>query len=490
MVNTDYNFKFAKEGITFDDVLLIPAKSDVLPKSVDVSTHLTKNITLNVPFMSAAMDTVTESAMAIAIAREGGIGVIHKNMSIERQADEVDKVKRSENGVITDPFFLSPEHLIQDAENLMARYRISGVPITRDGKLVGILTNRDLRFETDYSKPIHEVMTSANLITAPVGTTLEQAKDILAKHRIEKLPIVDENFNLRGLITIKDIEKNTKYPNSATDEHGRLLCGAAVGVTGDAYERIEALVDAKVDVISIDTAHGHSVGVLRQVEQIRKRFPNVQLFAGNVATAAATHDLIAAGVDCVKVGIGPGSICTTRVVAGIGVPQITAVADCAEEADKHGIRVIADGGIKYSGDIVKALAAGGSCVMLGSMLAGTEEAPGATEIYQGRSFKVYRGMGSLAAMESGSKDRYFQQDSKKLVPEGVEGRVPYKGLLCDTIYQLVGGLRAGMGYCGAPTIDALRENAEFIKITSAGLVESHPHDISITKEAPNYSRNG
>ncbi len=479
--------KVVREGLTFDDVLLVPARSEVLPRDVDLSTQLTSKIKLNIPLMSAAMDTVTDSRMAIAMAREGGLGIIHKNMTIQEQAAQVDKVKRSEHGVITDPFYLSPEHLIQDAENLMARYRISGVPITRDGKLVGILTNRDLRFETDYSKPIHEVMTSKNLITAPVGTTLEQAKNILAKHRIEKLPIVDDDYNLRGLITIKDIEKNTKYPNSAKDEKGRLLCGAAVGVTNDVFDRIAALVEAKVDVISIDTAHGHSAGVLRQVEAIRKRFPEIQLFAGNVATAAATHDLIAAGVDCVKVGIGPGSICTTRVVAGIGVPQITAVADCAEEADKHGIRVIADGGIKYSGDIVKALAAGGSCVMLGSMLAGTEEAPGATEIYQGRSFKVYRGMGSMAAMEAGSKDRYFQQDSKKLVPEGVEGRVPYKGALADTIYQLVGGLRAGMGYCGAPTIDHLRANAEFIKITSAGLVESHPHDISITKEAPNYS---
>jgi len=482
--------KVVREGLTFDDVLLVPAKSEVLPKDVDLSTQLTPAIKLNIPMMSAAMDTVTDARMAIAMAREGGLGIIHKNMPIQEQAAHVDKVKRSEHGVITDPFFLSPEHLIQDAENLMARYRISGVPITRDGKLVGILTNRDLRFETDYSKRIDEVMTKTGLITAPVGTTLETAKEILAKHRIEKLPIVDAEGYLRGLITIKDIEKTTKYPNAAKDANGRLLCGAAVGVTSDVFERIEALVAAKVDVISIDTAHGHSMGVLRQVENIRKRFPDIQLFAGNVATAAATHDLISAGVDCVKVGIGPGSICTTRVVAGIGVPQVTAVADCAEEADKHGIRVIADGGIKYSGDIVKALAAGGSCVMLGSMLAGTEEAPGAMEIYQGRSYKVYRGMGSLAAMESGSKDRYFQQDSKKLVPEGVEGRVPYKGVLADTIYQMVGGLRAGMGYCGAATIDDLRQNAEFIKITGAGLAESHPHDISITKEAPNYSRNG
>ncbi len=479
--------KVVREGLTFDDVLLVPAKSEVLPKDVDLSIQLTPVIKLNIPMMSAAMDTVTDARMAIAMAREGGLGIIHKNMSIEEQAAQVDKVKRSEHGVITDPFFLSPEHLIQDAENLMARYRISGVPITRDGKLVGILTNRDLRFVTDYSRPIHEFMTSKNLVTAPVGTTLEQAKMILAQHRIEKLPIVDDEGNLRGLITIKDIEKNTKYPNSAKDAHGRLLCGAAVGVTKDVFERIDALVEAKVDVISIDTAHGHSMGVVRQVEAIRNRYPNIQLFAGNVATAGATHDLIAAGVDCVKVGIGPGSICTTRVVAGIGVPQVTAVADCAEEADKHGIRVIADGGIKYSGDIVKALAAGGSCVMLGSLLAGTEESPGAMEIYQGRSFKVYRGMGSLGAMAVGSSDRYFQENSKKLVPEGVEGRVPYKGTLADTIYQMVGGLRAGMGYCGAPTIDALRKDSEFIKITGAGLAESHPHDISITKEAPNYS---
>ena len=481
--------KVVREGLTFDDVLLVPARSEVLPKDVDLSTQLTPKIKLNIPLMSAAMDTVTDSRMAIAMAREGGLGIIHKNMSIADQAAQVDKVKRSEHGVITDPFFLSPKHIIQDAEDLMARYKISGVPICEDGKLVGILTNRDLRFVTDYNRPIHEFMTSKNLITAPVGTSLEEAKMILAKHRIEKLPIVDENGTLRGLITIKDIEKSTKYPNSAKDSNGRLLCGAAVGVTGDVFDRIEALVDAKVDVISIDTAHGHSVGVLKQVEAIRNRFPGIQLFAGNVATAGATHDLISAGVDCVKVGIGPGSICTTRVVAGIGVPQVTAVADCAEEADKHGIRVIADGGIKYSGDIVKALAAGGSCVMLGSMLAGTEEAPGAIEIYQGRSFKVYRGMGSLAAMEAGSKDRYFQAESKKLVPEGVEGRVPYKGVLADTIYQMIGGLRAGMGYCGAPTIDHLRKNAEFIRITGAGLAESHPHDISITKEAPNYSRN-
>ena len=481
--------KVVREGLTFDDVLLVPARSEVHPKDVDLSIQLTRQIKLNIPFMSAAMDTVTDSRMAIAIAREGGLGIIHKNMTIEEQAAHVDKVKRSEHGVITDPFFLAPENTIQDAENLMARYRISGVPITRDGKLVGILTNRDLRFETDYTRLISEVMTSRNLITAPVGTTLEEAKNILAAHRIEKLPIVDEAGYLRGLITIKDIEKNVKYPRSAKDNNGRLLCGAAIGVTHDVFDRIDALLDAKVDVLSIDTAHGHSVGVLKQVEKIRNRYPDVQLFAGNVATAAATHDLISAGVDCVKVGIGPGSICTTRVVAGIGVPQVTAVADCAEEADKYGIRVIADGGIKYSGDIVKALAAGGSAVMLGSLLAGTEEAPGATEIYQGRSFKVYRGMGSMGAMSQaqGSSDRYFQEDAKKLVPEGVEGRVPYKGPLADTIFQMVGGLRAGMGYCGAATIDALRKDSEFIRITGAGLAESHPHDISITKEAPNYS---
>ena len=479
--------KVIREGLTFDDVLLVPARSEVLPKDVDLSVQLTSEIRLNIPVMSAAMDTVTGSRMAIAMAREGGLGIIHKNMSIEEQAREVDRVKRSEHGVITDPFYLSPKHTVQDAEDLMARYRISGVPIAENGKLVGILTNRDLRFETDYSRLIGEVMTSENLITAPVGTTLEEAKAILAAHRIEKLPIVDEEGMLCGLITIKDIEKTQKYPNSAKDKNGRLLCGAAVGVTKDVFDRIDALLNAKCDVISIDTAHGHSVGVLRQVEAIRNRYPDIQLFAGNVATAQATHDLISAGVNVVKVGIGPGSICTTRVVAGIGVPQITAVGDCAEEADKYGIRVIADGGIKYSGDITKAIAAGGSCVMLGSLLAGTEESPGAMEIFQGRSFKVYRGMGSLTAMADGSKDRYFQEDAKKLVPEGVEGRVPYKGMLCDTIFQMMGGLRAGMGYCGAGTVDELREKGEFIRITNAGLLESHPHDIHITKEAPNYS---
>ncbi|MDO5298424.1 MAG: IMP dehydrogenase [Clostridia bacterium] len=479
-----------REGLTFDDVLLVPRRSEVLPKEVNLETRLTDKIKLNIPFMSAAMDTVTESKMAIAMAREGGLGVIHKNMSIEQQAQEVDRVKRSENGVISDPFHLGPDNLVSDAEALMARYRISGVPITKDGKLVGILTNRDLRFETNFSRPIHEVMTSKNLITAPVGTTHEQARAILAKHRIEKLPLVDEEGNLRGLITIKDIQKAAKYPNSAKDAQGRLLCAAAVGVSHDVFERIDALVGAGVDVICIDTAHGHSVGVLNQIEKIRVTFPNIQIVAGNVATAAATRALFEAGADCVKVGIGPGSICTTRVVAGIGVPQVTAISDCAEEAEKLGKRIIADGGIKFSGDIVKALAAGGSVVMLGSLLAGTEEAPGALEIYQGRQFKVYRGMGSLAAMEKGSKDRYFQEDAKKLVPEGVEGRVAYKGSLSDTIYQLVGGLRAGMGYCGTPTIESLRHDAEFIRITNAGLLESHPHDINITKEAPNYTRSG
>lgn len=477
-----------REGLTFDDVLLIPRRSEVIPRDVSLKTTLTKEITLNIPVLSAAMDTVTDARMAIALAREGGLGVIHKNMSIAEQASHVDKVKRSEHGVITDPFFLSPEHTISDAKALMARYRISGVPITQGTRLVGILTNRDLRFETDDSRLIGQVMTSKNLITAREGITLEEAKSILAEHRIEKLPIVDENNNLRGLITIKDIEKTSKYPASAKDKNGRLLCAAAVGVSHDTMERIAALVAAKVDVISIDTAHGHSMGVLKTIEMIRKEYPNIQLFAGNVATAAATHDLISAGVDCVKVGIGPGSICTTRVIAGIGVPQVTAVADCAEEADKYGISVISDGGIKYSGDIAKAIAAGAKAVMLGSLFAGTEESPGSMEIYQGRSFKVYRGMGSLAAMNDGSKDRYFQEDAKKLVPEGVEGRVPYKGALSDTIFQLMGGLRSSMGYCGTPTIEEMRKNAEFIRITSAGLTESHPHDIFITKEAPNYSR--
>ena len=477
-----------REGLTFDDVLLVPHKSDVLPREVDLSVNLSDRIHLNIPLMSAAMDTVTDSRLAIAIAREGGLGVIHKNMSIDEQAASVDKVKRSEHGVIIDPFYLSPNHMISDALRLMERYRISGVPITENGVLVGILTNRDLRFETDFARPIKEVMTSKNLVTAPEGTTLSEAKTILAAHRIEKLPIVNDKFELRGLITIKDIEKAVKYPLSAKDSKGRLLCAAAVGVTGDAVERAQALVDAKVDALGIDTAHGHSAGVIKMVEKIKSLFPEVTVIAGNVATAAATHDLFAAGADVVKVGIGPGSICTTRVVAGVGVPQVTAVMDCAEEADKFGKCVIADGGIKYSGDITKAIAAGASAVMLGSLFAGTEESPGETEIYQGRSFKVYRGMGSLAAMAQGSKDRYFQEGQKKLVPEGVEGRVPYKGALADTVFQLMGGLRSGMGYCGTRTVEELRKNGEFVRITSAGLVESHPHDINITKEAPNYSR--
>jgi len=479
-----------REGLTFDDVLLVPQKSNVLPREVDLSVQLAKNIKLNIPMLSAAMDTVTDSRMAIAMAREGGLGIIHKNMSIEEQAAQVDKVKRSENGVITDPFFLSPEHKVKDAEALMARYRISGVPITENGKLVGILTNRDLRFETDYNQPIANVMTKENLVTAPVGTDLESAKAILAKHRVEKLPIVDENGMLCGLITIKDILKAEKYPNSARDSRGRLLCGAAVGVTGDCLERVTALVKAGVDLIGIDTAHGHSAGVLNKVAEIRAAFPELTIMAGNVATAPATEDLIKAGADIVKVGIGPGSICTTRVVAGIGVPQITAIMDCAEAANKYGRTIIADGGIKYSGDIPKAIAAGATAVMMGSLFAGTEEAPGDTEIYQGRSYKVYRGMGSLAAMAEGSKDRYFQEGQKKLVPEGVEGRVPYKGTLADTVFQLIGGLRSSMGYCGTESIQALRERGEFIRITNAGLIESHPHDINITKEAPNYSMKG
>ena len=478
-----------RTGLTFDDVLLVPRASSVLPRDVDTSTQLMPGITLNIPMLSAAMDTVTDARMAIAIAREGGLGIIHKNMTIEEQAIQVDKVKRSEHGVITDPFFLSPAHTIGEAEQLMAKYRISGVPITLGKKLVGILTNRDLRFETDSSRRIEEVMTSKNLITAPVGTTLEEAKQILANHRIEKLPIVNDRFELCGLITIKDIEKSTKYPNSAKDKNGRLLCGAAVGVTADCLLRVEALVKAKVDVLSIDTAHGHSRGVLEKVREIRAAYPDIPLIAGNVATAAATHDLIEAGASCIKVGIGPGSICTTRVVAGIGVPQITAIYDAACEAAKYGVPIIADGGVKYSGDIAKAIAAGGSVVMLGSLLAGCEESPGDTEVFQGRQFKVYRGMGSLAAMNHGSKDRYFQQNNKKLVPEGVEGRVPYKGAAGETIYQLMGGLRAGMGYTGCHTVEELQNRAQFIQITAAGLRESHPHDIYITKEAPNYTVN-
>ena len=479
--------KIVKEGLTFDDVLLIPEASDVLPAEVDLKTTLAKGIDLNIPIVSAAMDTVTESRLAIAMAREGGMGIIHKNMSIEEQAKEVDKVKRSEHGVITDPFFLAPDNLVKDAVSLMERYRISGVPVTKEGKLVGILTNRDLRFETNYEQPISAVMTKDNLVTAPVGTSLDDAKNILGKHRIEKLPIVDDKGYLKGLITIKDIEKSIQYPNSARDKHGRLLVGAAVGTAANTMDRVAALIDAKVDVIAIDTAHGHSAMVLKKIAEIKKKFPSLTLIAGNVATAEATKALIDAGADIVKVGIGPGSICTTRVVAGIGVPQLTAVMDCAEEADKHGKRIIADGGIKYSGDIVKALAAGGSAVMIGSMLAGTQESPGEIELYQGRSFKVYRGMGSLAAMAAGSNDRYFQENEKKFVPEGVEGRVPYRGSVSEIIYQMKGGLRSGMGYCGKHNIEELRKDSEFIRITNAGLLESHPHDISISKEAPNYS---
>ena len=481
--------KIIKEGLTFDDVLLIPQKSDVLPNDVSLKTKLTDKITLNLPLLSAAMDTVTESRMAIAMAREGGMGFIHKNMSIEEQAIEVDRVKRSEHGVITDPFFLYPDNLVKDAIALMEKYRISGVPITTpDKKLVGILTNRDLRFESNYDQPISNVMTKERLVTAPVGTSLEEAKGILGKHRIEKLPIVDKDGYLKGLITIKDIEKSIQYPNSARDANGRLLVGAAVGVAGGTMERIAALVEARVDVITIDTAHGHSAGVLKRVEEVRAKFPNITLVAGNVATAAATEALIKSGADVVKVGIGPGSICTTRIVAGIGVPQLTAIMDCAEEADKYGKRIIADGGIKYSGDIVKALAAGGSAVMVGSLLAGTLESPGDVELYQGRSYKVYRGMGSLGAMAAGSSDRYFQEGTKKFVPEGVEGRVPYRGSVAEVIYQMKGGLRSGMGYCGKATVEALRTSSEFVRITNASLIESHPHDISISKEAPNYTQ--
>lgn len=480
--------KFVKEGLTFDDVLLIPAESDVLPKDIDLTTSLTKTIKLNTPVMTAAMDTVTESRMAIAIAREGGIGVIHKNMSIENQAIEVDKVKRSENGVISTPFCLTPEHYAYDAEALCHKYKISGVPICdEDGKLVGILTNRDMRFMTDFNIKIKDVMTKDNLVTAPVGTTLEQAKQILMKHRIEKLPLVDENGYLRGLITIKDIEKSVQYPNSARDSMGRLICAAAIGATSDVLDRAVALSESGVDAFVLDSAHGHSANILKSVSKVKAAFPNISLIAGNVATAEGTKALIDAGADCVKVGIGPGSICTTRVVAGIGVPQITAVYDSANEAAKHGIAVIADGGIKYSGEIVKAIAAGASAIMVGSLVAGCDEAPGEFEIFQGRRFKVYRGMGSLGAMANGSKDRYFQEDNKKLVPEGVEGRVPYKGPLSDTIFQMMGGLRSGMGYCGCHNIEELKEKAQFIRITNAGLIESHPHDVFITKEAPNYS---
>ena len=482
--------KFAKEGLTFDDVLLVPAKSEVLPKDVDLSVRLTDTLQLNVPIISAGMDTVTEAAMAISMARQGGLGIIHKNMSIEQQAEQVDKVKRSESGVITNPFFLTPEHQVFDAEHLMGKYRISGVPIVNNLEekvLVGILTNRDLRFISDYSIPISDVMTKENLVTAPVGTTLGEAEKILQKYKIEKLPLVDETGVLKGLITIKDIEKVIEFPNSAKDAQGRLVVGAAVGVTADSMIRVSKLVEAGVDVIVVDTAHGHSQGVIDTVRKIRDEFPSTNIIAGNVATAEATRELIEAGANIIKVGIGPGSICTTRVVAGVGVPQITAVYDCATEARKHGVSIIADGGIKYSGDIVKALAAGGHVVMLGSMLAGTSESPGETEIYQGRRFKVYRGMGSVGAMEKGSKDRYFQEDNKKFVPEGIEGRVPYKGPVGETIYQMVGGLRSGMGYCGAKNLEELRENAQFVKMTGAGLRESHPHDVQITKESPNYS---
>ena len=474
-------------ALTFDDVLIVPAKSEILPRDVDVSTYLTKKIKLNIPLISAGMDTVTDSRMAISIAREGGIGIIHKNMSIEQQALEVDKVKRSEHGVITDPIFLNPEDSINEALRLMERYRISGVPITVRGKLVGILTNRDLRFEKNYDRQIADVMTRTNLVTAAVGTTLEHAQEILGQHKIEKLPLVDSEGMLKGLITIKDIEKARQYPNSAKDESGRLRVGAAIGVTPDTLERAEALIKARVDVIVLDTAHGHSKGVIETVRVLKNNFPEMQLIAGNVATAEATRDLIEAGADGIKVGIGPGSICTTRVVAGIGVPQITAVMNCAEEAEKYGIPVIADGGIKFSGDIVKALAAGARIVMIGSLFAGTEESPGDMEIYQGRSFKVYRGMGSIGAMKEGSRDRYFQEKDQKLVPEGIEGRVPFKGPVSETIYQMIGGLRAGMGYCGTGNIEALRTQTRFVRITPSGLRESHPHDVTITKEAPNYS---
>lgn len=486
---SEYGAKFVKEGLTFDDVLLIPAESDVLPNEVDLSTNLSKTIKLNIPLMTSAMDTVTESTMAIAIAREGGIGVIHKNMTIEEQATEVDKVKRSENGVITDPFYLHPQSTAQDAENLMRKYKISGVPICEeDGTLVGILTNRDMRFMTDFSVKIADVMTpKEKLVTAMSGTTLDEAKKILMASKVEKLPLVDKNGKLTGLVTIKDIEKSLKYPNTARDSQDRLLCAAAIGITNDMLARAKALVDAHVDALVLDSAHGHSKNIMKAVETVKNAFPEVSLIAGNVATAEATEALIKAGADCVKVGIGPGSICTTRVVAGIGVPQITAIYDSAEMADKYGIPIIADGGIKYSGEIVKAIAAGGSVVMVGSLVAGCEEAPGETEIYQGRQFKVYRGMGSLGAMSKGSADRYFQTGTKKFVPEGVEGRVPYKGAVGDTVFQMMGGLRSGMGYVGCHNIQELRTKAKFIKITGAGLVESHPHDVYITKEAPNYS---
>ena len=488
MVNENVSEKFVKEGLTFDHVLLIPARSEIVPKMVTLTTRLTKKITLNIPMMSAAMDTVTESAMAIAMAREGGIGIIHKNMPVERQVEEVLRVKRSENGVITDPFYLAADNTVAEADALMAKYRISGVPICDENKrLVGIITNRDMRFLTDYNKPIGDVMTKDNLVTAPAGTDLVKAREILSRYKIEKLPLVDDNGILCGLITIKDIQKATKYPNSAKDARGRLLVGAAIGVTSDVVERAGKLLDAGADVLVLDSAHGHSKNIIECVANIKSVYPDAQLIAGNIATAAAAEDLILAGADAVKVGIGPGSICTTRIVAGIGVPQITAVYDVACVAQKYGVPVISDGGIKYSGDMVKALAAGADVLMMGSLFAGCEEAPGEMEIYQGRSFKVYRGMGSLAAMEKGSKDRYFQEGNKKLVPEGVEGRVPFKGPVADTIYQMLGGIRAGLGYCGCQTISDLQKNGQFIRITGAGLRESHPHDISITKEAPNYS---
>ncbi len=484
----DYNSKFAKEGLTFDDVLLIPAKSDVLPADISLKTRLTNKITLNIPVMSAAMDTVTESGLAIALAREGGVGTIHKNMSIETQADHVDRVKRSENGVITNPIFLGPDNYVYEAEQLMHKFKISGVPICDENKrVIGIITNRDMRFMVDFNVRISDVMTKENLVLAPVGTTLSDAQEILRKHKIEKLPIVDENKVLKGLITIKDIEKASKYPNSAKDASGRLLCGAAIGVTKDVLDRAGALLEAGADFLVLDSAHGHSMNIINNIFKVKEAFPDCQLIAGNIATAEAALDLIKAGADAIKVGIGPGSICTTRIVAGIGVPQVTAICDAAEVADKYNIPVIADGGLKYSGDLVKAIAAGASTVMIGSMFAGCEESPGSEELYQGRRFKVYRGMGSIAAMQCGSKDRYFQEGNKKLVPEGVEGRVPYKGQLADTVYQLMGGLRSGMGYCGAPDIETLRQNGKFVRITGAGLRESHPHDINITKEAPNYS---
>lgn len=480
--------KFAKEGLTFDDVLLIPRKSEVLPREVNISTRLSASIKLNIPLISAGMDTVTESALAIAIAREGGIGIIHKNMSIAQQAEEVDRVKRSESGVITNPFSLTPNHHVYDAEELMGKYRISGVPIVdEDKKLVGILTNRDLRFVHDYSIKIHEVMTHENLVTAPVGTTLQEAEVLLQKHKIEKLPLVDEENTLKGLITIKDIEKAIQFPNAAKDAHGRLLCGAAVGISKDTLDRAEALVNAGIDVLVVDSAHGHHINIIEAVRKLRAAYPELTIIAGNVATGEATRDLIEAGASVIKVGIGPGSICTTRVIAGIGVPQITAIYDCATVAREYNVPIIADGGIKYSGDITKAIAAGASVIMIGSLFAGTAESPGETEIFQGRSFKVYRGMGSIGAMKEGSKDRYFQENESKLVPEGIEGRVPYKGPLADTVHQLLGGLRSGMGYCGTSTLDELRNDTQFVRITGSGLRESHPHDVQITKEAPNYS---